>query len=53
MLMTAHAVLTDEPDADADRIREPLSGNLYRCTGYIGIIEAVLEARSAYRKTER
>jgi carbon-monoxide dehydrogenase small subunit len=44
-------LLTDEPDADADRIREVLSGNLCRCTGYIGIIEAVLEARAAYRKT--
>jgi carbon-monoxide dehydrogenase small subunit len=51
MLTTAHALLTDEPDADADRIREVLSGNLCRCTGYIGIVEAVLDARSAYRKT--
>ncbi|HTQ35070.1 MAG TPA: (2Fe-2S)-binding protein [Stellaceae bacterium] len=50
MLTTAHALLTDEPDADADRIREVLSGNLCRCTGYIGIIEAVLDARAAYRK---
>ena len=50
MLTTAHALLTDEPDADAD-IREVLSGNLCRCTGYIGIVEAVLEARVAYRKT--
>ena len=51
MLTTAHALLTDEPDADADRIREVLSGNLCRCTGYIGIVEAVLDARAAYRKT--
>ena len=51
MLTTAHALLTDEPDADANRIREVLSGNLCRCTGYIGIVEAVLEARVAYRKT--
>jgi aerobic-type carbon monoxide dehydrogenase small subunit (CoxS/CutS family) len=53
MLMTAHALLMDEPDANADRIRDTLSGNLCRCTGYIGIVEGVLEARSAYRKTER
>jgi hypothetical protein len=45
MLTTAHALLTDEPDADADRIRSALSGNLCRCTGYIPIVEAVLEAR--------
>src|ERR1700736_4193762 len=53
MLMTAHALLTEEPDADADRIRSALSGNLCRCTGYIAIIEAVLEARAAYRRPEK
>ena len=49
MITTAHALLTEEPDCDADRVREVLSGNLCRCTGYIPIIEAVLEARAAYR----
>jgi carbon-monoxide dehydrogenase small subunit len=53
MLMTAHALLTEEPDADADRIRSALSGNLCRCTGYIPIVEAVLEARAAYRKADK
>jgi carbon-monoxide dehydrogenase small subunit len=53
MLTTAHALLTDEPDADADRIRSALSGNLCRCTGYIPIIEAVLEARAAYRNADK
>ena len=53
MLTTAHALLTEEPDADADRIRSVLSGNLCRCTGYIPIVEAVLEARAAYRKSEK
>ena len=38
MLTTAHALLTEEPDADADRIRSVLSGNLCRCTGYIAIV---------------
>ena len=49
-LTTAHALLTQEPDADKDRIRHVLSGNLCRCTGYINIIEAVYGARSAYAK---
>src|SRR5213082_3779473 len=53
MLTTAHALLTDEPDADADRIRSALSGNLCRCTGYIPIIDAVLDARAAYRKIDK
>jgi carbon-monoxide dehydrogenase small subunit len=51
MITTAHALLSEEPDADADRIREVLSGNLCRCTGYISIIEAVLDARAAYKKS--
>jgi len=50
MLTTAHALLSEEPDADEARIRSVLSGNLCRCTGYIPIVEAVLEAREAYRK---
>ena len=50
MLITAHALLSEAPDADADRIRTALSGNLCRCTGYVPIVEAVLEARAAYRK---
>jgi len=49
MLMTAHALLLAEPDCDEQRIRTALSGNLCRCTGYMGIVEAVLEARAAYK----
>lgn len=52
ILTTMHALLTDEPDADEERIREVLSGNLCRCTGYIPIVEAVMEARAAYAKSE-
>ena len=53
MLTTAHALLTEEPDADEERIRSVLSGNLCRCTGYIPIVEAVIEARAAYRKADK
>jgi len=49
ILTTAHVLLTEEPDADADRIREVLSGNICRCTGYVQIIDAVLDARAAYK----
>jgi len=49
MLTTAHALLSEEPEADRERIREVLSGNICRCTGYVAIVEAVYEARSAYR----
>jgi aerobic-type carbon monoxide dehydrogenase small subunit (CoxS/CutS family) len=47
-ITTAHALLSNEPDADAERIRDVLSGNLCRCTGYVQIIEAVMDARKAY-----
>jgi carbon-monoxide dehydrogenase small subunit len=50
VLTTLHILLTEEPDADEERIRDVLSGNLCRCTGYIPIIEAAMEAREAYRK---
>jgi len=49
MVVTAHAVLRDNPTASADEIRESMSGNLCRCTGYVTIVEAVLDARPAYQ----
>ena len=52
MITTAHALLSEEPDCDADRVREVLSGNLCRCTGYISIVEAVLDARAAYQQKD-
>lgn len=53
ILTTAHALLTQEPDADEDRIRDVLSGNICRCTGYITIVQAILEAREGYRERSR
>jgi aerobic-type carbon monoxide dehydrogenase small subunit (CoxS/CutS family) len=53
MLTTAHALVTEEPDADADRIHFTLSNNLCRCTGHILCDAAMLEARSAYRKADK
>ena len=49
VLTTLHVLLTEEPDASEERIRDVLSGNICRCTGYIPIIEAAMEAREAYR----
>ena len=41
MLVTAKALLDAEPHPSRERIREALSGNLCRCTGYLQIFEAV------------
>src|SRR5439155_4034265 len=44
MVMQAVALLRDHPDADEQQIREALSGNICRCTGYQSIIDGVLLA---------
>ena len=41
MLLTAYDIVRRIPGADESRVREELSGNLCRCTGYIGIVEAL------------
>jgi carbon-monoxide dehydrogenase small subunit len=41
MLVTARDIVLRLPDADEARIRLELSGNLCRCTGYVGIVRAV------------
>jgi carbon-monoxide dehydrogenase small subunit len=49
MITTAHNLLCKEPYADEERIREVLSGNICRCTGYLSIVEAVMAARPSYQ----
>ena len=41
MLITARDIVRRFPDADEARIRLELSGNLCRCTGYMGIVNAI------------
>ena len=41
MLMTAYDIVRRVPRADERRVREELSGNLCRCTGYAGIVKAI------------
>jgi carbon-monoxide dehydrogenase small subunit len=44
MLMAAQDLAKHRPDADRDEIREYMSGNYCRCTGYQAIVDAVEEA---------
>jgi carbon-monoxide dehydrogenase small subunit len=50
ILMTARALLEKEPNPDRERIREAISGNLCRCTGYQQIYESIEEAARRMRK---
>jgi aerobic-type carbon monoxide dehydrogenase small subunit (CoxS/CutS family) len=47
MLISATALLAGNPAATEDEVRIALSGNLCRCTGYDGIVKAVLSVSSA------
>jgi len=47
MLISANALLQQNPLPDAGAIRAALSGNLCRCTGYTKIVTAVQEAAAA------
>ena len=47
MLISATALLEETPEPSADEVRIALSGNLCRCTGYDGIVKAVLAVADA------
>jgi carbon-monoxide dehydrogenase small subunit len=51
ILITAKALLDQDPHPSRERICEALSGNLCRCTGYLQIVEAV-EAAAAVSRPE-
>ena len=51
MIMQATAFLSGHPDADEQQIREALSGNICRCTGYQSIIDGVLLAVERARQS--
>ena len=55
ILMTAKALLEHEKSPSRDRIKEAISGNICRCTGYQQIFEAIEEAarQMETRQTER
>ena len=42
MIMTAKALLDDNPNPTEEEVREGLNGNVCRCTGYTKIVEAIL-----------
>lgn len=47
ILMSCVSFLRDHPQPDARQVREMLSGHLCRCTGYTGIVHAILDAAAS------
>ena len=44
MIMSAKALLDENPNPGPDEIRQAISGNLCRCTGYVQIVESIERA---------
>lgn len=52
MIMSAKALLDENPAPQKEEIREALGGNICRCTGYVNIEQAVEAAAERMRKGE-
>jgi aerobic carbon-monoxide dehydrogenase small subunit len=49
MILTAKALLDENPNPTEQEVREALAGNLCRCTGYVKIVEAILAVKNRMR----
>ncbi|MBO0757066.1 MAG: (2Fe-2S)-binding protein [Bradyrhizobiaceae bacterium] len=50
ILMSLTELLRDNPDPTEEQVREVLTGNLCRCTGYAGIVASALDAARRLRQ---
>ena len=50
LLMTLYAFLKETPDPTEEQVRNSISGNICRCTGYQPIVEAALQAAPTFRQ---
>ncbi|HKV09320.1 MAG TPA: 2Fe-2S iron-sulfur cluster-binding protein, partial [Thermoanaerobaculia bacterium] len=51
MMITGYALLQRNPDPSEPEIRQAISGNLCRCTGYVNIVKSVQYAAGKLRPT--
>ena len=52
MIMSAKALLDENPNPTPDEVKTALSGNLCRCTGYVKIVDAVMAAADDMKRGE-
>ena len=53
MLMTAKALLDGNPNPSREQIKQAISGNLCRCTGYQQIVDAIESAAADMREAQK
>ncbi len=52
MLMTASALLSANPKPTRDDVKHAISGNICRCTGYVKIVDAIVDAAKSMQNAE-
>jgi len=50
MILTAKALLDENPDPSDEEIKQGISGNVCRCTGFVKIVESIREAAKVIRE---
>jgi len=53
MVLSAKALLEENPNPTREEVKEALAGNLCRCTGYIKIVDAVMAAAKTMRRESK
>ena len=53
MLMAAHELVETQPDASREQVREWISGNYCRCTGYQAIVDAICDVLAQRKQLKR
>ena len=52
MIMSAKALLDENPNANEDEIKHGIAGNICRCTGYVQIIDSIKSLSGRYQEEE-
>ncbi len=53
MIISAREMITRNPAMEESELRQDMSGNLCRCTGFSGIVNAIKEAAEAHRRASQ